>query len=312
MSTLDSSCGIVPPGQITSNEGQATLKTSTLRSFTEQLHPGIRAGYPVKRRLLRERTPYQRMEVYETLDFGRMLVLDDIVEATERDEFIYHEMMVHVPLYTHPHPQRVLIIGGGDGGALREVLRHPTVARVVLVEIDGAVIAAAKRYLRRICQRAFEDPRAEVIVGDGAAYVRETGETFDVVVVDSTDPLGPSMPLFGRRFYRNVARILRPHGLLVRQTGSAMLQAAELTSAVRSARTVFPCVKVFLSHVPTYVGGLFTHPLMGMADFSARITLQAVRRRVARSPLTMRYYNPEVHAAAFVLPEYVRKLVAPI
>ncbi len=286
------------------------MKTPKLRSFTEKLHLGMRAGYPVTRRLLRERTPYQRMEVYETLDFGRMLVLDDIVEATERDEFIYHEMMVHVPMYTHPHPKRVLIIGGGDGGALREVLRHPTVERAVLVEIDKAVIAASKRYLRKICQQAFEDPRAEVIVGDGAAYVQETHETFDVVIVDSTDPLGPSMPLFGRRFYRNVARILGPHGFLVRQTGSALLQAEELTSAVRNARTVFPCVKVFLSSVPTYVGGLFTHPLMGMADFSARITLPAVRRRVARSPLAMRYYSPEVHVAAFVLPEYVRSLVA--
>ncbi len=288
------------------------MTTPKRQSFTEKLHPGLRAGYPVTRRLLRERTPYQTLEVYETLDFGRMLVLDDIVEATERDEFIYHEMMVHVPLYTHPHPQRVLIIGGGDGGALREVLRHPTVTRVVLVEIDGAVIAAAKRFLRTICQRAFEDPRAEVRVGDGAAYVRATRERFDVVIVDSTDPLGPSMPLFGRSFYRHIARSLRPQGLLVRQTGSALLQAAELTAAVRTARTVFPCVTVFLSHVPTYVGGLFTHPLMGMADFAARLTLPAVRRRVARAPLTMRYYSPEVHAAAFVLPEYVRKLVAPI
>jgi spermidine synthase len=281
-----------------------------MRSFTERLHLGMRASYAVKGRLLKQRTAYQRLEVYETLGFGRMLVLDDVVEATERDEFIYHEMMVHVPMYTHPNPKRVLIIGGGDGGALREVLRHPTVERAVLVEIDGAVIGASKRFLRKICRRAFKDPRAEVIVGDGAAYVRETGETFDVVIVDSTDPLGPSMPLFGRTFYRNAVRILRPKGLLVRQTGSAMLQSAELISAVRNARKVFPCVRVFLSSVPTYVGGLFTHPMMSAADFSARITLPAVRRRAARHPLAMHYYSPEVHAAAFVLPEYVRRLVA--
>ena len=276
-----------------------------MADFTEMLHAGVQAHYPVRKRLLARKTPFQKMELYDTVGFGRMLVLDKIVETTEADEFIYHEMMVHVPLYTHPDPKSVLIIGGGDGGVLREVLRHP-VERAVMVEIDGAVVKAAKKYLRKICGDAFKDPRAELIIGDGAAYVRDTDERFDVVIVDSTDPLGPSTPLFGKAFYRNAARILRRDGLLVRQTGSAFLQGPELTAAVKHARTVFPCVKVFVSSVPTYVGGCFTHPLMGKADFSKRITAQAVRRRFARHPLEMKYYNPDVHAAAFALPEYVR------
>jgi len=278
-----------------------------MADFTEKLYSGMRTNYPLCRRLLARKTRFQNMQVVDTVRFGRMLVLDDIVETTEADEFVYHEMMTHVPMYTHPNPKRVLIIGGGDGGVLREVLRHP-VERAVMVEIDGAVVDAAKKYLRKICGRAFSDPRAQLIIGDGAAYVRDTAESFDVIIVDSTDPLGPSMPLFGEEFYRNAARIMGRNGLLVRQTGSAFMQGPELAAAVKHARNVFDCVKVFLSAVPTYVGGYFTHPLMGMKDFSKRITAAAVWRRFARRPLKTRYYNPEVHAAAFALPEYVRSL----
>jgi spermidine synthase len=278
-----------------------------MADFTEKLHRWMQPRYPASKRLLAQKTAFQKMELYDTAGFGRMLVLDKIVETTEADEFIYHEMMVHVPMYTHPNPKRVLIIGGGDGGVLREVLRHP-VERAVMVEIDGAVVRAAKKYLRRICRDAFRDPRATLIIGDGAAYVRDTNESFDVVIVDSTDPLGPSLPLFGEGFYQNVARRLRRRGLVVRQTGSAFLQPRELPAAIQHARKVFPHVKVFLSAVPTYVGGYFTHPMMSMDDFSKRITAQAARRRFNQHPLKMKYYNPDLHAAAFVLPEYIRVL----
>jgi len=276
-----------------------------MAGFTETLHPEMQVRYPVKKRLLAGRTRFQKMGVLDTDGFGRMLVLDDVVETTEADEFVYHEMMAHVPLYTHPDPKTVLIIGGGDGGVLREVLRHP-VERAVMVEIDEAVVRAAKRFLRKICRGAFKDPRSELIIGDGAAYVREADETFDAVIVDSTDPLGPSTPLFGERFYRDLVRVLRPGGLVVRQTGSSFLQADELSAALRHARGVFTCVKVFLTAVPTYVGGFFTHPMMSTRDFARRITPAAVRRRFAKHPLEMKYYNPETHAAAFALPEYVR------
>ena len=278
-----------------------------MASFSEKLHDGMAACYTVKKQRLVRKTPFQRMKVLDTVRFGRMLVLDDIVETTEADEFIYHEMMAHVPLYTHPNPKRVLIIGGGDGGVLREVLRHP-VERVVMVEIDGAVVEAAKKHLRKICGEAFKNPRTELIIGDGAEYVRDTSETFDVVIVDSTDPLGPSMPLFGETFCKHAANVMSRDGLLVRQTGSAFLQGAELASAMKHARKVFPCVKVFLTSVPTCVGGHFTHPLMGLSDFSRRISLPAVRRRFNKHPLAMKYYNPDIHAAAFGLPEYIQAL----
>ncbi len=274
--------------------------------FTEKLFKTLQTTYVLKKKLLARKTAFQNMQVIDTAAYGRMLVLDNIVETTEKDEFVYHEMMTHVPMYTHPNPERVLIIGGGDGGVLREVLRHP-VERAVMVDIDGAVVDAAKKYLKKICQNAFKDPRTVLIIGDGAAYVCDTAEQFDVVIVDSTDPLGPSVPLFGEQFYRNVCRILRRNGLVVRQTGSAMLQPNELPAAVRHAKKVFPCVIPFVSAVPTYIGGFFTHPMMSRQDFSKRITLPAVRRRFAQHPLKMKYYSPEVHAAAFALPEYIRR-----
>lgn len=279
-----------------------------MRDFAERLFLPVQAHYRVKKRLLDRKTPFQHMQILQTAGFGRMLVLDDIVETTEADEFVYHEMMTHVPMYTHPNPQRVLIIGGGDGGVLREVLRHP-VQRAVIVEIDEAVVRAAKKFLPSICRNAFDDPRTHLIIGDGAAFVRDTDQKFDVIIVDSTDPLGPSMPLFGETFYRNAARILRRTGLLVRQTGSAFMQGpTELRSALARASKVFPCVRVFLTAVPTYVIGHFTHPIMSMHDFTRRLSLTQVRRRFAQHPLKMKYYSPEVHAAAFALPEYVRNL----
>lgn len=281
-----------------------------MAKFTEKLFKTVQANYVVKKKFLAMKTPFQRMEVVDTAAYGRMLVLDDICETTERDEFVYHEMMTHVPMFTHPKPERVLIIGGGDGGVLREVLRHP-VKRAVEVEIDGAVVEASKKYLKKICQNAYEDPRSELIIGDGAAFVRDTDEQFDVVIVDSTDPLGPSMPLFGEAFYKNVCRILRKNGLVVRQTGSAMMQPDELPMAVKHAKKVFPHVRAFVSAVPTYIGGFFTHPMMSREDFSKRLALAAVRRRFAQNPLkNLKYYSPEVHAAAFALPEYIRRSIA--
>jgi len=278
--------------------------------FIEKLFKNVRAQYTVTKKLLRQKTKFQRMEVIETAEFGRMLVLDDIVETTERDEFIYHEMMTHVPLFTHPNPKHVLIIGGGDGGALREVLRHKSVEKAVMVEIDEAVVVASKKFLKKICANAFEDKRSQLIIGDGAAYVRDTKEKFDVVIVDSTDPLGPSMPLFGESFYKNVSRTLRKNGLVVRQTGSALLQPDELPLAVKHAKKVFQHVQPYVTAVPTYIGGFFTHPLMSHEDFSGRIRPAAVRKRFAQNPIGTKYYSPEVHAAAFALPEYIRKPLA--
>ncbi len=177
----------------------------------------------VTRRLHEEQTPYQHLEIYESPRFGRMLVLDGAVQTTEADEFIYHEMLAHPGLLTHPAPRRALIIGGGDGGLLEETLKHP-LERATMVEIDGAVVRWSRQYLDVISAGAFDDPRARLVIGDGIAYVGDARERVDVALVDSTDPVGPAAGLFSGEFYAVLADRLTPDGVLVVQSGSAVYQ----------------------------------------------------------------------------------------
>ena len=235
-----------------------------------------------------------------------MLVLDHITQTCELDEFVYHEMLTHVPLVAHGRARRVLIIGGGDGGALREVLRHP-VERATMVELDPDVVRYCRKYLPSVSAGAFDDPRTELIFGDGAEYVRKTRETFDVVITDSPDPIGPAKVLFSIGFYRDVLRVLSPHGIAVRQAGSAMLQGGELPAARRKLRRVFPNVGVYLAAVPTYVGGLFSFLMGAKAPGGLQLSRQQIENRLRRLRLKTRYYNAEIHRACFALPNHVKE-----
>jgi spermidine synthase len=262
----------------------------------------------VKKSLCKCKTPFQRLEIVEAERWGRILILDDIIECTELDEFVYHEMLTHVPMYMHPNPKRVLIIGGGDGGILREVLRHP-VEQVVMVEIDKMVVEACAKYAPFFSAGAFDDPRAELLFDDGAAYVRNTDRKFDVVIVDSTDPVGPGEVLFGQRFYRDVVKRLTPGGMVVRQTGSTMLQPEEFPLAVGRAREVFSYVHPYLAATPSYVGGFFSLLIASNRDLTPRLRPGVLEKRVAKRALAMRYYTPGVHRAAFELPPYVAERI---
>ncbi len=280
------------------------------RWFYETLHGHVRQGLAVRRVIARQRTGFQRMQILETAAYGRALVLDGVVQTTEGDEFIYHEMMTHVPLFAHPNPRRVLVIGGGDGGIAREALRHPGVEQVTMVEIDAGVISACRRYLPKICGRAFTDPRLTVIVDDGAKYVRETRDRYDVAIVDSPDPIGPATVLFVTEFYRNVARVLRGPGVMVRQTGSTFLQPWEIGEAARRLKTVFRHVTPYVGAIPTYVGGFFGFLIASNAIQPLRATPASLEARYHRARLTCRYYNPAIHRACFALPANVRALLA--
>ena len=280
------------------------------RWFYETLHPDVRQGFLARRVVAQRRTPFQRMQILETATYGRTLILDGVVQTTERDEHIYHEMMTHVPLLIHPRPRRVLIIGGGDGGIAREVLRHPTVEQVTMVEIDPDVIHFCRRHLPSISRGAFNDRRLRVLVDDGARYVRRTADRFDVAIVDSTDPIGPGTVLFQTEFYRNVARVLRPRGLLVRQAGSLMLQASELPEACRRLRRVFRVVRPYVAAIPTYIGGFFGFVLATNDLQPLRISEAQVEARYRRARLACRYYSPAIHRACFALPASVKASLA--
>ena len=237
------------------------------------------------------------------------MVLDDVVQTTEADEFIYHEMLAHVPLFAHGSARRVLVVGGGDGGMLREVVRHRDVERVVQVEVDVGVIEICREYLPNHSAGAFDDPRVEVVIADGARFVAETAERFDVVICDSTDPEGPGTALFSPAFYAGCRRSLAPGGVLVTQNGVAFLQPEVAAGTALELARHFPDWHFFSAAVPTYVGGIM---LFGWAteDASLRVVaVETLRERHAASGIRTRYYNPEVHVASFALPEYVRELI---
>ncbi|OGX39926.1 MAG: spermidine synthase [Omnitrophica WOR_2 bacterium RIFCSPHIGHO2_02_FULL_68_15] len=280
--------------------------------FAETLHRSVRQMLAVRRPIATVTTGFQRMQILDTEAYGRALVLDGVVQTTERDEHIYHEMMTHVPLIAHPRPRRVLVIGGGDGGIAREVLRHPTVEAVTMVEIDPDVIKACKRHLPNICGRAFSDRRLQVIVEDGAKFVRTTDQRFDVAIVDSPDPIGPATVLFAMEFYRNVARVLRGPGIMVRQTGSLFLQPTEIVEADRRLRRVFAHVAPYVAAIPTYIGGFFGFLLASNQVQPLRATPAQLETRYRRARLACQYYNPAIHRACFALPASVRARLVPV
>jgi spermidine synthase len=275
--------------------------------FEETLYPDVRQTFRVERVLYEGRSDFQEVKVLQTAEFGRMLVLDGVCQVTERDEFVYHEMMVHVPLFAHGAARRVLIIGGGDGGILEEVLKHP-VERVVMVEIDAAVIAVSRQWLPTICGQAFADPRLELIVGDGAKFVAETDMRFDVVIVDSSDPIGPAEVLFASPFYSACKRCLGSDGIMVNQNGVPFLQPDETRNTYKNLNLIFPHNGFYVMPVPTYYGGFMALSWAAMRDLSIQPAAE-IAERVMRLNLPLSYYNAATHTAAFALPEYVRRLM---
>jgi len=281
--------------------------------FTETLYADpSREGYAqtfhVSRELVRRRTAFQDLVIFETPFHGRVLALDGAIQTTEKDEFVYHEMLAHVPLFAHGAPKRVLIVGGGDGGILREVLRHP-VESATLVEIDGDVVALCREHLPSLSAGAFDDPRVRLLIDDGIRFVNEADDTFDLIIVDSTDPVGPGEGLFTEAFYGACKKRLRPGGLIVTQNGVPHLQPEELARSGRRLKPHFADVSCYLAVVPTYVGGFMA---LGWATDDAglrRLTEADLAPRFARSGIATRYYSPAVHAAAFALPPFIAELL---
>jgi len=253
-------------------------------------------------------TAHQRLRVFRNARFGKVLTLDGVVQVTEADNFVYHEMMTHVPLLAHGAARHVAIVGGGDGGMARAVLDHPAVRRVTMVEIDGGVVEFSKTFLPEISRGAFDDPRLELVIADGAAFMKESDERFDVIIVDSTDPVGPGEVLFTEGFYGHARERLSEGGILVTQNGVPFLQPQELTDTMRAFRALFRDWGCYLATVPTYAGGPMA---FGWAtDGVGRdVALQTLKSRYAAAGLETRYYTPEVHKAAFALPAYVAKLL---
>ncbi|WP_421863086.1 polyamine aminopropyltransferase [Parvibaculum sp.] len=272
---------------------------------------GFTCAFRADKVLYEEETGQQHLVIFENDLFGRMMALDGITQVTERDEFIYHEMMTHVPILAHGRAKRVLIIGGGDGGILREVIRHPGIGHVTMVEIDPAVTDFCKKQLPQISAGAFDDPRLNLVFADGAKFVEESADSFDVIIVDSTDPIGPGEVLFREEFYRAAHARLTPGGVIVTQNGVPFMQGDELRGTMEKFRRLFKVASCYLATIPTYVGGPMAMGWGTDDETLKSVPVEELTRRYEAAGLVTRYYTPEVHKAAFALPRYVEAHVLP-
>jgi spermidine synthase len=271
--------------------------------FDEQ---GFRMTYAIDRVLYEMQTEHQHLVLFEHKFFGKMLMLDGATQVTTRDEFIYHEMMTHVPIFAHGKAREVLIVGGGDCGIAEEVLKHKAVARLTQVEIDASVVEFSKEHFPEFTKPVLANKRFDLVIDDGMDYVAKTDRRFDVIIVDSTDPQGPGKVLFTRKFYAACKRCLAPGGVLVTQNGVPFLQPAELVSSVGHFRRLFADAGCYVAAIPTYVGG---HMAMGWATDNKRlrdVPLKTIAKRYAHAgrPAT-KYWTPDVHKAAFALPRFI-------
>jgi len=275
----------------------------------ETLHDDAMQGLREACVLYDSNTDHQRLRVIENPTFGRILTLDGVVQTTQGGNFVYHEMLSHVPILAHGAARRVLIIGGGDGGMAKTVLHHTSITHVTMVEIDAGVVDFSKEYLPMLSEGAFDDPRLDLVIADGAEFMKTTDGDYDVIIVDSTDPIGPGEVLFSDTFYGHAKRALAPGGILVTQNGVPFMQGDELTNTMRAFKALFADWTCYTATVPTYYGGPMA---FGWGtDSDARDTdLATLEHRFDAAKLPTEYYTPAVHKAAFALPPYIQRLLS--
>jgi len=278
--------------------------------FVETLFPEWTQRFTVEEILYRKKTEHQDLLIFRNADFGRVMALDGAVQTTEGDEFVYHEMMAHVPLLAHGRAQRVLVVGGGDGAMLREVLKHAAVERVTHVEIDREVIEVSRRHLPDHSQGAWDDPRVRLVIADGLAFVRESGDAFDVIISDSTDPVGPGEALYTPEFYAACRERLTPGGVFVAQNGNIFQQLDEVTTTAARLAPLFADVAFYAAAVPTYIGGLMAFAWASEDPALRRVPVETLERRQREAGIETRYYTPALHAAAFALPRFLESALA--
>lgn len=293
--------------------GQVEDKTIGLSQFDHQTNQrpdlwfhdsvefahGTRLSIKIRDVLCHYRSPFQEIAIFETENLGRMLVLDDITMLTEFDEFAYHEMIVHVPMMVHPVPSHILVIGGGDGGTVRELLKHPGISRIHVCEIDMEVIKACRQYLPSIAS-GFDDPRVEVFSEDGSRFVKEHPGEYDVIIVDSTDPVGPGQVLFQREFYEDMKKALKKGGIAITQCESMYFHQEIIGGVYSFARGIFPNIAYYYTLVPTYPSGI-----IGFFFCSLKYDpLKDLSEQRAENISGLRYYTPAIHRASFTLPRF--------
>lgn len=277
------------------------------RDFFYERHPRKAAGisFELEDILYSDQSHYQKVDILQTKNYGRMMLLDEVVMLTSVDEFVYHEMISHVPLSVHPRPQQVLTIGGGDGGTLREVVKHPTVERAVLAEIDQKVLDVSRKYFPEIAA-GLDHPKADLQIGDALEYIKDKKAEFDVILSDSTDPIGPAVGLFEQPFYQNVYEALTGDGIFVAQSESPFWDPEIVQKIVKNLTPVFPVVRFYLAFIPTYPSGMWSFVFASKGPDPIK---DLRNDATAHFQSELKYYSPEIHQAAFTLPPFVKKLI---
>ena len=280
-----------------------------MSDYQETLYEGYGQRFSIDKMLHEVRTEHQHLVIFENARMGRVMALDGVIQTTEADEFIYHEMLTHVPILAHGLARRVLIIGGGDGGMLREVAKHRDVESITMVEIDGTVVEMCKEFLPEHSKGAFDDPRLNLVIDDGMRFVATTEEKFDVIISDSTDPIGPGEVLFSENFYQACRRCLNDGGILVTQNGTPFMQLSEVQTTAKRMAGLFPDWHFYQAAVPTYIGGAMTFAWGACDSDSRKLSLETLHQRFIGSGVVTRYYNPHIHLGAFALPQYVLQAI---
>jgi spermidine synthase len=280
--------------------------------FFEKAIPNLRIeettklAIKIKKKIFSGRSKYQKIEIIDTYPLGRILVLDGIIQLSQVDEFIYHEMITHLPLLYYPNPKKVLIIGGGDGGTLRETLKHP-IKEVYLVEIDKKVIDISKKYLPFVSKNVFRERRVKIFIGDGLKFIKNYKNFFDVIIIDSTDPIGPSVSLFSKKFYQEVYRALNKNGIMITQSGTLFAQFSQVKKIFNNLKTVFPFVKIHLATIPAYGEGEFSFTVGSKKVNLERINPAVIKNIYKKINLKTKYYSPEIHFSSAILPKYLEE-----
>ncbi|MBD1551982.1 polyamine aminopropyltransferase [Pseudomonas typographi] len=280
-----------------------------MSDYQETLYEGYGQRFRIEKMLHEVRTEHQHLVIFQNPVMGRVMALDGVIQTTEADEYIYHEMLTHVPIFAHGAAKRVLIIGGGDGGMLREVCKHASVEHITMVEIDATVVDMCKTYLPEHSKGAFEDSRLNLVIDDGMRFVANTRETFDVIISDSTDPIGPGEVLFSENFYQACHRCLNEGGILVTQNGTPFMQLGGVKNTAGRLRGVFADWHFYQAAVPTYIGGAMAFAWGATRSDYRKLPVETLHRRFAGSGIVTRYYNPAIHVGAFALPQYVLQAV---
>lgn len=281
------------------------------RWIEETFHPHWRVSLRASKVLHEEKTEHQHLVIFENETWGRVLVLDGVIQLSTSDEYAYHEMMAHVPLAALDKPKRVLIVGGGDGGVLREVLKHDCVEEAVMVEIDRSVIDMSLKYYPEVAGGSFDDPRSEIVIADGLKYVAETSRAFDAIIVDSSEPIGPSAVLHTRQFFSDCKRALTKGGVLVTQNGLPFLFPEHLAGTTRVFQSLFKRVAPYICAQPCYFGGPFALNLATDSKTVVSVSEKDLAKRAKKRGLTgLKYWTPAAHVGAFALPAYLAETVA--